>query len=362
MNTGTGWAGLEKWHYKAATHLQDRGYNIFVIARHDTQFKRECEKAGFEVAATSRIETTTFINPKRLLWLVKYLKNNNINAIFAGQSSHYKYGSLAGKLAGVEKIVYRRAIAKAINNRFYNRWLLKNCVTDFMSISKNTMKSNLSQLPDDVVEDEKIKLIYNGVDPEIYIDSSIETNIREEFDISSDEMVVANIGRLSRQKAQQYLIEALPKILDFHEDIKILFVGKGGKREKYKEKSKELGIEDKVIFTGYREDVPSILKQIDFLVHTAVYEGCPWIILEAMMTGVPIVSTRAMTVQEFVKDGETGYIAEDRNPEDIAEKVIKMIKNENRERMGEKAAEIAEEKYTTQKMIDDIENKILLNR
>jgi glycosyltransferase involved in cell wall biosynthesis len=95
------------------------------------------------------------------------------------------------------------------------------------------------------------------------------------------------------------------------------------------------------------------------MVHTAIYEGgSPWVILEAMMAGLPIVSTEAITIPEFVQDGVNGYIAENKNPDDIAAKVIKMIENKERAKLGQESAKIAADKYTFKKMIDNIEEKI----
>lgn len=360
MNTGIEWGGVEKWHYEMALVLQNRGYNVFVLGVKGEMFYNRCKKAGLVVKDIEPIRDVTFINPFRVYWLIKYLKKNEIDSIFFCQSSHFKYGALAARLAGVETIVYRRALAKPIKNKFYNRWLLKYCVTDFMSISKVTRDENLKNISADYLSKDKIKLIYKGVKKDKFIDSKITSNLEEEFGIQNDELIIGNIGRLCRQKAQQYLIEALPQVLKEFEKFKVLLVGKGRKREIFKKKVKELGLENKVIFTGFRDDIPSILRQLDFMVHTAIYEGgCPWIILEAMMAGVPIVATDSTTLPEFITDGENGYLAENKNPNDIAEKMIKMIRTENRDELGRKGAKIAKNKFSFETMIDNIEKKIL---
>lgn len=364
MNTGTGWGGLEAWFYKTAAALQQRNYNIFILAQNNSEFYKKSAEQGFNVTGIEHIGDGTFLNPARINFLVKYLKRNDIDAMFLAQSSHFKYGSIAGKLAGTEKIIYRRAIAKPIKNKFYNRLFLKYFITDFMSISEITRDMNLRDIPEGVLDKSKEKLVYKGVKKDNFLDPEIKSDLREKFEIKDDELILVNIGRMCRQKAQQYLIEALPKVIEKHQKIKVLFVGKlGGKENKYKKLAEEYGVEDNIIFTGFRKDIPSILKQADFMVHTAIYEGgSPWVILEAMMAGLPIVSTEAITIPEFVQDGVNGYIAENKNPEDIADKVIKMIENEDRSKLGQKSAEIAAEKYTFEKMIDNIEEKIFNKR
>ncbi len=363
MNTGTGWGGLEAWFYKTAVALQQRDYNIFILAQYDSEFYNKSIEQGFKVTGIDHIGDGTFLNPVRISFLVNYLKNNNIDAMFLAQSSHFKYGSVAGKLAGIKKIIYRRAIAKPIKNKFYNRLFLKYCITDFMSISKITRDMNLKYIPEGVLKKTKQKLVYKGVEKDNFLNPEIKYDLREEFNIKENDLILINIGRMCRQKAQQYLIEALPKITKQHQNFKILFIGKlGGKDEEYKKLAEELEVLENIIFTGFRKDIPSILKQADFMVHTAIYEGgSPWVILEAMMAGLPIVSTAAITIPEFVQDEVNGYIAENRNPDDIADKVIKMIENKERTKLGQKSAEIAADKYTFKKMIDNIEEKIFEN-
>lgn len=359
VNTGSSWRGLEKFHYKTADKFQLRGYNIFILAKKETLFYNKCKKNGFNVTSIKHIGDATFINPLRVYWLVNYLKTNNIDAMFLAQSSHFKYGSVAGKIAGTKRIIYRRALAKPIKNKFYNRLFLKYFITDFMSISISTKEKNLEELPKGTVDENKINVIYKGVEKDKYLNPKIDNDIKKEFNIQEDEILVANIGSLCRQKAQQYLLRAIPRVVKNHTSVKFIIIGEGEKEKEFKQLAKDLNIEEKVIFTGFRNDIPSILKQIDFMAHTAIYEGgAPWVILEAMMVGVPIVSTEALTIPEFVIDGETGYIAENRNSDDIADKILKMINNKNRDKFGKRAAEIAKKNYTFEKSIDDIEEKI----
>jgi glycosyltransferase involved in cell wall biosynthesis len=355
INTGVNWGGVEGWHFKTTTALQKRGYHIFVLAAKDRPFYNKCKTAGFETAFIRRIENNTWLNPFRIIWLIKYLKDHQIEAVFFCQASHFKYVSLAAKLAGVKRIIYRRAIAEPIKNHLYNKLLLKYCITNFMAISKITRDESLKYIPAKYLPEEKIALIYNGVNLDEFTKPEIRKHIREEFDIKEDELVLANIGRICRQKGQIYLIEALPYVLKSFTKFKLLLVGAGSKEEIAMKRIKELGVEDKIIFAGFRNDVPAILSMIDFLVHTAIYEGCPWVIIEAMAAGKPIVSSNIDSVAEIMVDGENGYLAASENSEDIAAKILKMIHNPERGKMGEKGRKIVEEKFTFDEKIDRIE-------
>lgn len=359
VNTGKGWGGVEGWHFKTATALQKRGYHIFVLAAKDRPFYNKSKTAGFQIKDLKYITDNTWLNPFRLTGLIKYLKDNKIEAVFFCQASHFKYVSLAAKLAGVKKIIYRRAIAEPIKNHFYNKLLLKYCITNFMAISMTTRDESTKHIPAKYLPKEKIDLIYNGVNLNEFTKPEIKKNIREEFDIKEDELVLANIGRICRQKGQIYLIEALPHVLKSFTKFKLLLIGAGSKEEMLMKRIKELGVEDKVIFVGFRNDIPAIMSMIDFLVHTALYEGCPWVIIETMAAGKPIVSSKIDSVAEIMVDGETGYLAEGKNPEDIAAKILKMINNPERDKMGIKGRKIVEEKFIFDEKVDRIEELYL---
>lgn len=358
INTGIIWGGVEGWNYKTAKALKNKGYNIFVLAKKDTPFARKCEVADLNVEYIEKINSSTFLNIARVIKLRNYLKHNKINVMFFCQSSHFKFASLAGYLANVDRIVYRRALAKPINNHFYNRLALKKFVTDFMAISKTTLNKSLEKLPENFISKEKIKLIYNGVNSKKFVDPKIEKNIRKQYNIDKDDILIANIGRLGRQKAQQDLISAINELNKYYKKFKVLFVGTGDKLKEYKNLVNELNLEDKIIFTGFREDIPSILKQVDFVAHSAIYEGCPWIVLEAMAAGKPIVAVDIPSIRELVVAGKTGYLS-GRDKKDLSDSLLKMIKNKECAKMGKYGKEIYQKYYTFKDMIENIENKLI---
>ncbi|RCW45009.1 glycosyltransferase [Halanaerobium sp. MA284_MarDTE_T2] len=358
INTGIIWGGVEGWHFKTAKSLKKRGYNVFILAAKNTPFEKKCKKAELNVETINTIGNSTFVNLIRVYKLVKYLRKNNIEAMFFCQSSHFKFASLCGYLAGVKKIIYRRALAKPINNHLYNRVALKNFVTDFMAISKTTLAKSVENLSEDILKKIKIQLIYNGVKFDKYAFPEIKTDLRKEFSIGEDEIIIANIGRLGRQKAQQDLIKSIEILKNYHNKFKVLFVGTGNKRKEYEHLVSQLGLEEDIIFTGFRNDIPSILSQVDFVAHTAIYEGCPWIVLETMAAGKPIVSVDIPSVEELVCEGVTGYLVE-RDYNKIANGILKMINNNDRDNLGYNAQKICQKNYTFNNMVDKIESEFL---
>jgi glycosyltransferase involved in cell wall biosynthesis len=304
----------------------------------------------------SKIGSATFINPARIIKLSNYLKKNKINNLFFCSSPTFKLGSIAAKLAGVEKIVYRRGSAIPINDKFYNHFLLNNCVTDFIANSKATKREALKYMTD--FPQERAQLIYNGVKIDRFKDVQLKTNIHEEFNIPEDKLVLVNVGRLHQQKGQSYLIDAVDKLKENYQDFVVLLVGDGPKEKELKARVKELGVEDYIIFAGFRKDIPSLLTQSDFMVHTALWEGFGFVIAEAMAAGIPVVATDCSNIPELITPGKDGFLAESENYQDIAEQMLKMCNSEIEE-MGKAARETAQERFSFARMVEETDNLIV---
>ena len=94
------------------------------------------------------------------------------------------------------------------------------------------------------------------------------------------------------------------------------------------------------------------MKQIDFLLHTALWEGFGFVVAEAMAAGRAVVSTDVSNISEIMIEGETGYLATSKNPQDIAHKTEEMIGNQRRDEMGELGREVVENNFAFQDQID----------
>lgn len=361
LNTCKDWGGGEKWTFETAEALNDRGHNVIVGSIPKSDLYKKSQKTGIKTKKVLVKGSLTSLNLFKMNSFIGYLKKKEIDILFLNLSQDLKFGGIAGHRAGVEKIIYRRGSAIPIKNRFYTKYLLEDCVTDIIANSKSTKRTILMNTSNWLTED-KIKIIYNGLKID-KIKNKIKKehlDIRKEFNINSDDIIISNVGRLSPQKGHKYLLKAIKLIKNNIKNFKVLIVGKGELEDKIKNQAKKLQVMDKVIFTGFRTDVYNILSQSDFLLHTALWEGFGYVIAEAMAVGLPVVSTDVSNISEIMKEDITGYLAESKNPKDIAKKTIKMC-NKNKkemEKMGKKGKKIIEENFIFEKMVNDIEKLI----
>lgn len=140
-----------------------------------------------------------------------------------------------------------------------------------------------------------IYLIHNGVDLDVFhFDAEGRRNIREEFSIQG-RFVVGHIGRLHKQKNHRYLLEVFRGVRQCRPDAVLLLVGIGELEDAIRKWVHELKLEDAVIFTGQRFDIPHLLSAMDVFVFPSLHEGMPNTVIEAQATGLPCVIADTIT-------------------------------------------------------------------
>ncbi|GAB6099421.1 glycosyltransferase [Halanaerocella petrolearia] len=362
LNSCVEWGGGEKWTFETALELHNRGYQVTVGSVPSSELYQRAKESGLNTKVVPVKGSLSVLNPVKLVSFVNYLKSEEIDIIFLNLSQDLKFGGLAGKLAEVDKIIYRRGSAIPIKDRFYTEFLLEDCVTDIIANSQSTKETILENTAQWLSE-EKIEIIYNGIKlDKVEQEQEVGPDIREEFGINKETTLIGNVGRLSKQKGHKYLVETVSLLKDRLDNFKVLVVGKGELETEIKEQVKDLGLEEYIIFTGFRSDVYNIMTQIDFLLHTALWEGFGFVIAEAMAVGKPVVSTDVSNISEIMIDGRTGYLAESKNPKDIANQVIEMIDlgPEERKKMGQAGKEIVEDNFAFQDKVTELEELYLI--
>lgn len=153
--------------------------------------------------------------------------------------------------------------------------------------------------------------------------------------------VVGSVGRLSKQKGYRYLIDAVPEILREFPKIEIWLIGDGELRQELEIQSKRLGIQDHIKFLGKRNDVITLLKQIDLFVLPSIWEGLPTVIIESMSQGVPVLATDIPGTRELIIDGKTGWLVPMQDSEALAKTTIYILQNpQERLRVSQEALKI----------------------
>jgi len=199
---------------------------------------------------------------------------------------------------------------------------------------------------------EKLIAVPNAVDLSKF--ENLESGkLRRKLEVADDVAILLTVGRLSKQKGLQFLLRAMPEVLNKFSKVSLALVGAGEDEAALKELTRELGIQEAVRFLGWHSEIPEFLKDADLFVLPSLWEGMPNVILEAMASGVPSVATEVGGTTELVSDGETGFLVPPADSGALARKIISLLKDEElRTRMGRNALERARSHFSPGRMID----------
>jgi len=210
-----------------------------------------------------------------------------------------------------------------------------------------------------------IEIIHSGLELERYNITEINTEKKKaEFNVGVDHFLVGMISRLESVKGPGYFIDACRYIAEKLPKTRFLIVGDGTLKENLISRSKKLNIEDKVIFAGWREDITEILPILDVLVLPSLNEAVGRILLEAGISGKPVVATEVGGIPDIVKNNMTGILVPPADSEKIAEAVISLLRDEEKRfEMGRAARDWVNTNFSANRMVSEIHNlyKSLLN-
>ena len=176
---------------------------------------------------------------------------------------------------------------------------------------------------------DKCLTIYNGIDTSVFHpDERARDQIRRRYDILPHTVVLLTLGRLTHEKGHHILIEALAILREKLPRIKLLIVGEGQNMGTLKKMAERLSVADRVIFTGSVEnrETPCFYNAADlFLFPTLTVEGLPFVLLEAMACGKPVIASNIGGNNEIICDREDGILVNPGNAQLISDKIMMLV-------------------------------------
>ena len=168
---------------------------------------------------------------------------------------------------------------------------------------------------------------------------------------------MGNIARLAPEKGHIFCLEAFKMVVNRFPKAKLIIVGDGILRPDIEAKIKELNLDENVIMSGYREDIPEILASLDISLHTSIWEGMPIAIIEAMLSAKPIIATRVGGIPELIEDGVSGLLVPALQAGALSASMERLINDKTlAANMGEVARARAKERFNSDVMMGSITN------
>lgn len=205
----------------------------------------------------------------------------------------------------------------------------------------------------------KMMMMPNGVDLAKFTNErKTDRALRSELGIGQDEFVWLAIGRLVDAKDYPTMLKAWAIVRKASAASALIIVGEGPDRLSLENLSRDLGLTDSVRFLGIRSDISSLMSVSDAYVMSSLWEGLPMVLLEASACELPIVATNVGGNREIIRDGISGYLTDSACPEQLADKMISLMKLpiEQREDMGRESRRFVMQHYEIGKIISQWES------
>ena len=294
----------------------------------------------------------------RIRLFLNAIRENGIDLVHTQHDlSSGKPEIIAAKIAGVPCISHRHGYSNySYFDKFFSRF-----VATFIYISKDV--ANHHQLQGE--PESKGIIIHNGIDIKEFSRNDA-VQIKKEFNCRPDDSLIGIVGRIDWWKGQEYFLEAIAEVLKQKTNVKGLIIGGLKNRNKpdrmeYLNKLKllvrTLGIEEKIIFTGFRDDVPRLISGLDVVVHASCTpEPFGLVVIEGMAAGKPVVATAAGGVLDIIEDGVNGLLVPCKDSKAMAEAILQILSDRDKaKRMGLAARRRVTEKFTVQHQVTAVQ-------
>lgn len=324
-------AGAEIYTYKLALYLVRKGYDVDVITKHFGNLPGYESMEGvnvYRVRSFNVPKLRSFISMPSMFFKALKKDYDIIHAHIPYPSAIISY--FVSKLKSTPYIVtsqgdelldYPEAkelkYIKPLTGLALRNAKKVHCISNAL---KHSLVENFK------VPEEKIHVIPNGVDVKKFKPEK-KRDLKGKFNA---EFILVNVSRLSPKNNIGKTIEAVKKVTEKYKKFKYLIIGDGEEKERLERMIKELGLEDKVILTGWVDNdlLPSYIAGSDALIRTSVTEGLGIVFLEAMACGTPVIASNVQGILDIVRDHETGLLVDPNNIATISEKIIEIIEND----------------------------------
>jgi glycosyltransferase involved in cell wall biosynthesis len=321
---------------------------------------------GVKPTVIPEIVTAFSLAPRdgKALWkLYRLIRKERPHIVHTHTAKAGFLGRLAAWLSGVPVVVHTfhghvlHGYYGPIKNESLRRveqslaWLTDRLVTVSEGVKNELVGYGIAKA-------EKIVVVPLGFDLEPFLASHARHGeFRREMGLSNEHKLIGIVGRIFPIKNHALFLDSAMRVSAREPAARFIIVGNGVLRPNLESQARQLGIADRVVFTGWRGDVPRIFADLDILVVSSDNEGTPVSAIEAMAAGCPVVATRVGGLPDLIEDHKTGRLVPFRNSEALAGAVIDLLQSPQTAReLGQTAQGFVRRRFTAQRLLSDMEH------
>lgn len=343
--SGDLWGGAEAQVYQLVQQLLTiSSHKLFVVTLNQNELYKKFSELSVETVSFNEESMSMF---ELVLAFRSYIKSQEINLVHC---HGFKENLITGIAAltvngvkvirthhgrGVVNVSRTKNLIEKVNARFFTSRLI--------SVS-NELKEYLIHLG---YPAKKIETIHNGLDCRQLSVTKDRTELLKEYDIDNNTFIIGTTSRVEREKGHQYLLLATKALINKGLDVRLFIIGDGGLLEKYQGEAAKLGIDQAVIFAGFKSDAINYINMFDVFVMMSLNEGVPIAILEAMCLSKSIVSSKVGGIPEVIDSGQNGILVASEDADACAEAIYNIYQDKSfREKLESGANKKAQQYFS----------------
>ena len=354
-----GWGGNEQQIIYIVPQLNDLNVTNIVFGIQNSILESECNKAKISFVGVKTRKLNKFSNYKRLATVIKehnpdivHLHTSDSLMFFLGSNFIYNFKA---------KLIFSKK-GVGVSGSFLSKLKYNSSRIDSIICVSKMVKDSFGKTLNERTS-RKTVVINDSVSINILGESS-KIDIRKLYNIPKEKFIVGNIANHTNAKDLFTLVDVLVELKYTLKKDNIVFV-QIGEFSKKTDRLKKYAIEKKVfkeiIFMDKIKNASSLNTQFDCFLLTSQREGGPTSLLEAMLIGIPVVSTKVGVVSDIIIDGVNGFSAEIKDSKSLARKTVELLNNDNlQKQFSERGKAIIKEKFTAkyiaQKTLEEYQN------
>lgn len=350
-----GWGGVERWFLDVALGLVRRGHRVLSVGRPGALWTKRSLEAGLPTRTTEMRRDFAIGEARAIAW---WMQEERVEVLCTKLHRGIRLGGLAARFAGhVPTVAFMGLVEVKPGWRY--RWTYSLFLHWILTLSEG-MRRDILAVKSGVPEDRIVAIPYGVVPGEYGVSREAAAAARRSLGAGEGDLLVLAAGRLHEQKRFDVLLEAFAAVRKRVPAARLAIVGTGNLRAELESRARDLGVADRVLFAGFRADMPAVFAAADLFAISSDDEGLPMVAIEAMAAGLPVVATEVGSVGDLVEDGESGLLVPRRDPAALAGALEEVLADANlRRAMGEAGRARVRERYRLDRCVEETERFLM---
>lgn len=325
--------GVQKANISMINGIDKNKFNVHVLYILEGMLMDDLNVEDIKIIKIgNKLELKSIETIKYIGRVIKYIKKNNIEVVHTIDPMFYLVGATATKCTGIKHVRtqpnfirrHEKLNTKTMKVLPFERWTDKFITYQYGS-AKDLKLAGVGK--------DKITTIHNisKIEDFLYFNDTID--IKGELGIPIENKIILALHRMVELKGYETFISMIPYIVKEYKKVTFLLVGDGPLRQQFEEQVKTLGVEEYVIFTGFRKDLSNIVKQVDFGVYPLADTAA---MFQLILAGKVLITKKNSSMDEYIVDGKTGFLVKDDTPESYAKYSLKLLEDDDLQEQMEK--------------------------